>query len=903
MSAPDVSGQGQKKARARRKKGEGDENSKRRMVVSTACIACRRRKSKCDGNLPACNACSQVYHTPCVFDPGSDHRRKGVYRKDIDRLQTHNSTLQTLIQALLNSPESDVPDLVRQIRTCESLDTVAENILAKEYQQNEEDEGDSPLSQAAEAEHPTFEGQLSGRMGELRVDGGNTRYIGGTSNLLFMNVEDEVVPALSDTEYSTEEHPAVSWTRVVNNVESIRHLMNMYFTWHYTFFTCLSKTLFYRDFLLGRPRGLRRAEHCSSLLVNAMLCLGCHFTSIPASREDRDDSATAGDHFFQECKRILIEDELDKPKLTTVQALALMSVREAGCGREEKGWMYSGMSFRMALDLGLNLDSGTLTSFRGEPNLDEKEEDIRRITFWGCFLFDKCWSNYLGRMPQLPKSLVTVPKFEVFPGEESEIWAAYSDSGFNQSHAQPSRTRAVALQISTLCEISGDIMTSFYNPIDIEKSKNKQSELNRLSDLHQRLEEWRRNLAPEFHPREGGLPSVLVMHMFFQLLYIHLFRPFLKYSQSTSPLPPNISPRKICTQGATMISKLFRLYRRSHGLRQICNVAVYIIHSACTIHLLNLPDPNSVRDITHGVKHLEEMAEGWLCARRTLGILSVLARKWKIVLPDEAQAVLVRTESKFGAYKEVPTPEATHLHLTKLEHPSPPPLPTGQPLNSTLTSHPSMDLASLYPMATLPPQIIANPRSLSTHACRPSGQQHPLPPQSTLDLSFPPRISPVSPSTTGPSAEPEAIPSTSRTHINSPSDMFGGVNALLRETDWWFQDQAQLARGFGNWADDMGNGEGSRGGSPRGWWGDGGMRRGSESGGGGGNERGGVTGPNGVGQTNGMNGGQLNGENGNESGAGVDGEARLGNIDWSALGLGSMGGPGDMYNETNWYSG
>lgn len=62
--------------------------------------------------------------------------------------------------------------------------------------------------------------------------------------------------------------------------------------------------------------------------------------------------------------------------------------------------------------------------------------------------------------------------------------------------------------------------------------------------------------------------------MFFQLLYIHLFRPFLKYSQQTSPLPPNVSPRRLCTQAAAMISKLMRLYRRSHGLRQICNVAV-----------------------------------------------------------------------------------------------------------------------------------------------------------------------------------------------------------------------------------------------------------------------------------------------------------------------------------------
>src|ERR1700712_2850318 len=138
--------------------------------------------------------------------------------------------------------------------------------------------------------------------------------------------------------------------------------------------------------------------------------------------------------------------------------------------------------------------------------------------------------------------------------------------------------------------------------------------------------------------------------MFFQLLYIHLFRPFLRYSQETSPLPANVSPRRLCSQAAQAISKLLRLYKRSHGLRQICNIAVYILHTACTIHLLNLPDKNAKRDIIHGIKHLEEMAEGWLCARRTLGILSVLSRKWNVELPSDASEVLSRTDAKYGAW-------------------------------------------------------------------------------------------------------------------------------------------------------------------------------------------------------------------------------------------------------------
>lgn len=380
----------------------------------------------------------------------------------------------------------------------------------------EEDEtvgADTPAGAAQPGAAPTFETQLFGKMGELRLDDGSVRYIGGTSNLIFLGPEEAAATSQAD-QYQQQEDPITSWTNVTSDPELVVHLLNMYFTWHYTYFTCLPKSLFYRDFLLGKPPAdtRRKTEYCTPLLVNAILALGCHFTSSPGARDNPEDSATAGDHFFREAKRLIMEnDEHEKPKITTVQALALMSVREAGCGREAKGWVYSGMSFRMLNDLGLNLDSGGLASVGQRSNLDEAEEDARRITFWGCFLFDKCWSNYLGRLPQLPTNIITVPRFDVFPDEDSANWSPYTDSGFSQAHSQPARTRAVALQISALCEISNDLMRFFYNPTDMDKTKGKQVELKKLSEIHTRLETWRRNLPKEMEPKEGCLSSVLIM--------------------------------------------------------------------------------------------------------------------------------------------------------------------------------------------------------------------------------------------------------------------------------------------------------------------------------------------------------------------------------------------------------
>ena len=268
---------------------------------------------------------------------------------------------------------------------------MAESILAKDNAVGQDDGVDeAPINDnGVSSGVPKFEKELSGKMGKLRLDNGSVSIIGATSNLIFMGSGTDGEDGSSSTDgldqYEEQEYAITSWTEVTSDPDLVVHLLNIYFAWHYTYFTTLSKSLFYRDFQRGKVAHdiKRKTEYCTPLLVNAMLALGCHFTSWPQARDDPNDSATSGDHFFREAKRLILEnDEHENPRLATVQALALMSVREAGCGREARGWVYSGMSFRMAYDLGLNIDSGS-------DNLDESEIDARRITIWGCFLFDK----------------------------------------------------------------------------------------------------------------------------------------------------------------------------------------------------------------------------------------------------------------------------------------------------------------------------------------------------------------------------------------------------------------------------------------------------------------------------------------------------------------------------------
>jgi hypothetical protein len=722
-------------------------------------------------------------------------------------MKARNSTLQILIEAILNAAEDDVPAIVRKIRTCDSLDLVAEQILNQDTQADES-LPEEPPEVDYDLDQTPVEGErdLARKMGELRLENGSLRFIGGTSHLIYLGdpAHDAGVEAGPDDSYLTDD-PATSWTRVTQDPGLILHLLNMYFSYHYPYFTTLSKKLFWRDYLKGKAGlGGQTTVHCSPLLVNAMLALGCHFTDLPGAFGTLGDTRTKGDHFFAEAKRLIIEhDEYEKPRLVTVQALALMSVREAGCAREAKGWVYSGMAFRMAYDIGLNFELEGIDKER----MEDDDIDARRITFWGCFLFDKCWSNYLGRLPQITKNSFNVASIDVFPDEDAALWSPLTDDGFDDSSKQPSRTRAVSLQLSKICEISSDLLVFFYHPNHIGRSSGKAVELKKLSELHQRLEEWRHQVPKELEPKDGQLPNVILMHMFFHLQYIHLFRPFLKYAPSTSPLPAHVSPRRICTANAGAISKLMRLYKKTWNLRQICNIAVYMVHSACTIHLLNLPEKTAKRDITHGIKHLEEIAEDWPCARRTLSILSVLARKWKCELPEDAAFALERADERYGSYNtsDVPSPRSNSAAspgmsdgaaLSKIRK-------AYSPLNPFTTPHVSqenqpipMDDDMLMEQSVPDANRLAQNRSINSDTARLRFDVETASNWNQATMMAPPMQFQPGYSSSRNSAKSPPVSRRTQPTLRSASASLG-MN--MDSQDWFFSDSARWQQSFESW--------------------------------------------------------------------------------------------------------
>ena len=181
---------------------------------------------------------------------------------------------------------------------------------------------------------------------------------------------DQVLAPLSPPQLKV---PAERWTDLTSDSALVQHLLALYFCWEYPTFASLSKEHFLKDLQHGTAR------FCSPMLVNALLALGCRFSTQPNTRANPNDPYSSGDHFFKETQRLFSLEE-DHHTMTTIQALGIMSIREASCGRDSESWYYAGQSIRLALEMGLH---------QPQDEADEDELAVRAATFWGAFALDQ----------------------------------------------------------------------------------------------------------------------------------------------------------------------------------------------------------------------------------------------------------------------------------------------------------------------------------------------------------------------------------------------------------------------------------------------------------------------------------------------------------------------------------
>jgi Fungal specific transcription factor domain len=223
--------------------------------------------------------------------------------------------------------------------------------------------------------------KISTQQGAITVaDDGKLRYYGPTSNrhLLYEGygkaspAREEKLQACAELLRAHGLSPCVD--RALRD-----HLIYIYFTWIDPFFHLIDRDIFLKHMELA-DTDPQRCFFYSPALLYAIMAVSAPNTNSPLLGSDVEGNG------FMERARILVEQELDSAEVTTAQALALMASREAAFGRDSRGWIYCGMSLRIATDLGLHCEDPSKVE---ASEFSSEESRVRNTAFWGLYIYDK----------------------------------------------------------------------------------------------------------------------------------------------------------------------------------------------------------------------------------------------------------------------------------------------------------------------------------------------------------------------------------------------------------------------------------------------------------------------------------------------------------------------------------
>ncbi|CAK7236939.1 hypothetical protein SBRCBS47491_009807 [Sporothrix bragantina] len=224
--------------------------------------------------------------------------------------------------------------------------------------------------------------RLLSTKGNLSFDqlSGRLRFFGPTAN-------SHVYAEAADSVDSREPPEQVRRSeRIIRSLTSATHdyLMNCFWEYYNAIIYVIDREAF------EAGRDAQNPKFYTSFLHITILATGYRFAD--RSRDDiKKISLGNRESTLQREAKYMLDIELERPGgIPSVQALLLLGDLECGVGRDNTGWMYSGMANRLAFDIGLHLD------YRS-TDMNDKEVSIRHMVMKAAIVIDKYWALFLGR--------------------------------------------------------------------------------------------------------------------------------------------------------------------------------------------------------------------------------------------------------------------------------------------------------------------------------------------------------------------------------------------------------------------------------------------------------------------------------------------------------------------------
>ncbi|KIW13395.1 hypothetical protein PV08_08583 [Exophiala spinifera] len=595
-----------------------------RQRVSKACSFCRHRKIRCNNERPRCSNC-KTYGTVCDFSSPGQSARNGPSRPRATQSSRANSR-----------PISEPSGTSAPGRTPDEIDPQLNNDLPEEANPQNPDS--------------SFQERSVSRI--IFSDDGGSSYHGQTSALFEDNPYDrrksKVAPVprqwvqkgLMAEAALQRQMEIINYKNGVLDFDGVEpelgmHLLDLHWNRQHHSFLITYRPAFMRDMACNGP-------YFSKILLNAIYYGSSKFSTRLEVRRVPGDVRTAGWKFRQRVRELL-GNALDGSEITTIQALLVMANSLFALGDERSAaWLYSGLAFRMIIDLGMHAEAPALSSVR---KLSDEDLEIRRRVFWGAYVVDKIMSLYQGRPVSLQEADTNVPISFLDEFEEHENWIPFAYTSDSKSNYEGSPAYSVST-FTALCSLSvimNKILNSIYAERIFDRSSNDLAQI--LDDLHSKLESWYASLAPhlKFDPiKQTSItppPHTLSLMAVYNVLLILLHRPFVAdghlYNNARS-IPVN--SLLTCANAATQIVGLLRAYDKAYSVLRAPYLISYATYVSATIHVRIAAKRNAASDAHKSLGAclavLGQNQETNFAARRAKAIVEGLISRLNVQLPD-----------------------------------------------------------------------------------------------------------------------------------------------------------------------------------------------------------------------------------------------------------------------------
>ncbi|KAH6867512.1 fungal-specific transcription factor domain-containing protein [Thelonectria olida] len=454
---------------------QGPKLTRKRKRTAHACEPCRQRKSRCDGSRPTCDLCDEQ-GAECYYRDSLAMPAVAVDRQPLARLETRLRDMEQMLHRLVpGSSQGSILSPTPSVRN----DAQAEAAHWSSFGTRSNDAGPPDTAQLELAPSTdsvdgmgsiTFADETSsgifgptsntaflqkivsaqrlmfGQGQSLPSSMGDLHAIHAATSLHISRPTSPLPPELSTRRHTAHSPPTVNAYALPSH-HDILHMVDVFFDNTGKFFPYLYKPHILRNLANMRRTGFQNVERSQLCVLHLLMAFA---TTHCPSELPISVRAEMGDVFLQRALQLIPDIRPAAGNLDSIRSLLMATQYIQGTQRSSQTWDMLGNLIHAAFQVGLYQDAT-------QVNCTPLESELRKRTWWMCFIMDRLCSMTNGRPQLVPNAYMTM---DLPTDVELETLDGSPPSDMNASTAS---TPSLLLYTSRLYLILGHIIETVYD--------------------------------------------------------------------------------------------------------------------------------------------------------------------------------------------------------------------------------------------------------------------------------------------------------------------------------------------------------------------------------------------------------------------------------------------------------